>query len=162
MDKDIPQGIQVVSDKPMKLGRKRNNWFAIKQEYFANPDLTILEVAKKYGIPQATVYNRSQIGGWAKDKSIVWAKAERRAQDIQIEKNAEIKARHALIGKLLQKTGIEAIKHKKAQIKNPKDALEFTTEGVRIEREAQGLDRQVPQIVNIVAQQQGVIDKYKQ
>ena len=100
--------------------------------------------------------------GWAKQRQVLYMKVDQRAQDIQVEKLAELRSRHALIGKFLQTEGIRAIKKGKVHVKTAKDALEYAVEGVRMEREAAGLDKQAPQIVNIVAQQQGVIDKYKQ
>jgi hypothetical protein len=61
---------------------------------------------------------------------------------------------------MLQKLGQKSIRKAKP-ILNPRDSLEYITEGVRIEREAYGMDRQSPKIVNIIAQQQKVIQKYK-
>ena len=167
MNNDVPKGIAVVADKPvLKNGRKtnenKNNWLAVKQEYLANPTKTLTDIGATFGIPRSTMAKKSYLEGWAKQRDILYMEVDKRAKDMQVEKLAALVTRHALMGKLLQKTGIEAIKSKKVRIKNAKDALEYTIEGIRIEREAEGLDKQAPQIVNIVAQQQGVIDKYKQ
>lgn len=160
---DVPEGIEVVSDKPIpKLGRKTNDWVAIKQDYLMNPAKTLEEIGAAHGLPKTTIYNRSFHEGWAKERQVLYMKVDKRAQDIQVEKLAELRSRHALIGKFLQTEGIRAIKKGKVHVKTAKDALEYAVEGVRMEREAAGLDKQAPQIVNIVAQQQGVIDKYKQ
>ena len=164
---DVPEGIEVVSDKPLpKIGRKKNDkkndWVAVKQEYLINPTKTLEEVGAQFGIPKTTINNKSFMEGWAKQRQVLYMKVDQRAQDIQVEKLAELRSRHALIGKFLQTEGIRAIKKGKVHVKTAKDALEYAVEGVRMEREAAGLDKQAPQIVNIVAQQQGVIDKYKQ
>lgn len=164
---DIPKGIEVVGDAPMlKNGRKKNDkkndWIAVKQDYLMNPTKTLEEIGAAYGIPKTTIQNRSFEDGWAKQRQVLYMKVDKRAQDIQVEKLAELRSRHALIGKFLQTEGIRAIKKGKVHVKTAKDALEYAVEGVRMEREAAGLDKQAPQIVNIVAQQQGVIDKYKQ
>ena len=127
-----------------------------------NSTKTLEDVGITYGVPKSTIRNKSFREGWAKQKDVLYVKVDQRAKDMQIERLAALATRQALMGKFLQKTGIEAIKSKKVRIKNAKDALEYTVAGVRMEREAEGLDKQTPQIVNIVAQQQGVIDKYKQ
>ena len=127
-----------------------------------NPTKTLEDVGATYGIPKSTINNRSFREGWAKQKDVLYIKVDQRAKDMQVERLAALATRQALMGKFLQKVGIESIKSKKVRIKTAKDALEFTVAGVRMEREAEGLDKQTPQIVNIVAQQQGVIDKYKQ
>lgn len=164
---DVPEGIQVVSDTPIpKNGRKKedkkNDWVAVKRDYLSSPTKTLEEVGVTYGIPKSTINNRSFMEGWAKQKDILYVKVDQRAKDMQVERLAALATRQSLMGRFLQKAGIEAIKSKKVKIKSAKDALEFTVAGVRMEREAEGLDKQAPQIVNIVAQQQGVIDKYKQ
>ena len=164
---DVPEGIEVVSDTPIpKFGRKKNDkkndWESVKRDYLMNPTKTLEQVGAAYGIPKTTIYNRSFQEGWAKQKDILYVKVDQRAKDMQVERLAALATRQALMGRFLQKTGIEAIKNKKVHIKSAKDALEFTVAGVRMEREAEGLDKQTPQIVNIVAHQQGVIDKYKQ
>ena len=127
-----------------------------------NPTKTLEEVGAQFGIPKTTINNKSFMEGWAKQKDILYVKVDQRAKDMQVERLAALATRQALMGRFLQKAGIEAIKSKKVRIKSAKDALEYTVAGVRMEREAEGLDKQTPQIVNIVAQQQGVIDKYKQ
>ena len=158
---DVPEGISVVPiRKPLKLVSKRINWIMAKQEYLSNPDMSLKDLAKRLGVSSTAVGNRSRKEQWAKDRSIVYAEVGQRATDIQVEKMALIAARHALIGKLAQKKGIEAIKSGKAPIKSAKVALEYMVEGVRIEREAEGLDRRQPQVVNIITQQQGIIGKY--
>src|SRR3990167_9238324 len=164
---DVPEGIEVVSDKPLpkigwKKNDKKNDWVAVKQEYLMNPTKTLEEVGAQFGIPKTTINNKSFMEGWAKQKDILYVKVDQRAKDMQVERLAALATRQALMGRFLQKAGIEAIKSKKVRIKSAKDALEYTVAGVRMEREAEGLDKQTPQIVNIVAQQQGVIDKYKQ
>lgn len=163
---DVPEGIEVINAPIPKLGRKKddkkNDWAAVKQDYLMNQTKTLEEVGVTYGIPKSTINNRSFQEGWAKQKDILYVKVDQRAKDMQVERLAALATRQALMGRFLQKTGIEAIKNKKVHIKNAKDALEFAVAGVRMEREAEGLDKQTPQIVNIVAQQQGVIDKYKQ
>jgi hypothetical protein len=73
---------------------------------------------------------------------------------------AEVKSRHALIGKMLQRVGVKTIKSFKKSLE-AKEALSYLVEGVRIEREAHGIGKEQPKIVNIITQQQAIIDKYK-
>ncbi len=160
---DIPEGISVVTPIPQGGRRKKGSqidWMAIKEEYFLNPSVTLASLANKYGITESTVLRKSRLDGWAKERQIVYKKSEAKANLMIEDRLAELKVRHALIGKFLQKTGIEAIKRKKVTIRSAKTALEYAVAGVSIERQAEGLDKQAPQIVNILAQQQGIIDKY--
>lgn len=160
---DIPEGISVVTSIP-KTGRKKRgeqtDWLAIKEDYLLNPTTTLSALGHKYGIPDSTINQKSQRDGWAKERQIVYKKADEKALVKIEDRIVELKIRHALIGKFLQKAGIEAIKKKKVTIRSAKTALEYTVAGVNLEREAEGLNHQGPQIVNILAQQQGVIDKY--
>jgi len=161
MNNEIPEGISVV--KPMKkpkYGPKGINWLAVKEDYLINPTVFLKDLAVKYGVGKTTIMQKSTDEGWVKQRMVLQAKVGKRSEDIQVEKLAMLNARHALIGKFLQKSGIEPIKRKQVHIRSAKTALEFVTEGVRIEREAEGIDRQQPQVVNIIAQQQGIIDKY--
>ncbi len=160
---NIPKGISVVTLMP-KSGRRKigeqTDWLAIKEDYLLNPTTTLAVLAQRYGIAEGTINQKSQRDGWAKERQIVYKRADEKAMVKIEDRIAELKTRHALIGKFLQKAGIEAIKKKKVNIRSAKTALEYTMAGVNIEREAEGLNRQAPQIVNILAQQQGVIDKY--
>jgi hypothetical protein len=160
---DIPEGISVVTLIPKGGRRKKGeqiDWLAIKEDYLLNPSTTLVTIAQKYGIAESTINQKSKRDGWAKERQIVYKRADEKALVKIEDRLAELKVRHALIGKFLQKAGIEAIKKKKVTIRSAKTALEYAVAGVSIERQAEGLDRQAPQIVNILAQQQGVIDKY--
>lgn len=160
---DIPEGISVVTPIPKSGRRKKGeqtDWLAIKEDYLLNPTARLTDIAQKHGIAESTINRKSQLEGWAKERQIVYKRADEKAMVKIEDRIAELKTRHALIGKFLQKSGIEAIKKKKVNIRSAKTALEYTVAGVNIEREAEGLNRQGPQIVNILAQQQGVIDKY--
>ena len=162
-NQEIPEGISVVTLIPKGGRRKKGeqiDWLAIKEDYLLNPSTTLVTIAQKYGIAESTINQKSKRDGWAKERQIVYQKSDRKASLMIEDRIAELKTRQALIGKFLQKTGIEAIKKKKVTIRSAKMALEYVMAGVSTERQAEGLDRQAPQIVNILAQQQGVIDKY--
>ena len=159
----VPEGITVVSSKPpqLKRGPKTFDWPTIKKEYLDNKEISLKELAHKHGVSPLTVFTKSQEDGWAKLRRAVNIKLDTMAQELHLEAQQKANARHILIAKMLQKEAVEAIKKKKVTLRSAKTALEFITESVRIERDALGMAEQKPQIVNILAQQQGIIDKYK-
>lgn len=137
------------------------DWFTIKQEYIADPRQSVSKLAQKYNVSFATLSSKVAKEKWVEQRTTLQKNAENKAQIILEDKLADIKARHAIIGKFLQKQGIDAVKDGKVTIRSAKTALEFILGGVQAERQAEGLDQQSPQVVNIIAQQQSVIDKYK-
>jgi hypothetical protein len=137
------------------------DWFTIKQEYIADPRLSISKLAKKYKVSEATLAGRVHKEKWVEQRQTLQKNAETKAQLMLEDKLADVKARHAIIAKFLQKQGIDVIREKKVTIRSAKTALEFIMGGIQVERQAEGLDQNSPKIVNIIAQQQNVIDKYK-
>lgn len=159
----VPEGIAVVKEHPypeLKRGRRTEkiDWQKIKQDYLDNPEVTIADLCQRHSIGWGTMNKKAGEEGWAKLRRVV--KTEM-VQKLHLEQQQQTNTRHILIAKLLQKEAVEAIKKKQVRIRSAKTALDFITESVRIEREALGMTEQKPQIVNIVAQQQGIIDKYK-
>jgi len=131
-----------------------------KKEYLTDTDARPVALAKKYGINPIKLQQIMKDENWDKQRLTIYVRADEKAREIMESTLAEVKSRHILIGNMLQKFGQRSIKKAKP-ILNPRDSLEYITEGVRIEREAYGMDRQSPKIVNIIAQQQKVIQKYK-
>ncbi len=158
----VPEGMYVVPEQPQrKKGRKNIDWPTLKQEYLENGDMTIQQLADKHDVSSATVYTKSQDEGWVTLRRSANTMIDTMAQELHMQEQQKANAKHILIAKLLQKTAVDAIKNKKVTLRSAKTALEFIVESTRIERDALGMTEQKPQIVNILAQQQGIIDKYK-
>lgn len=146
--------VEIIGDMPP-------DWFAIKQTYLSQPDLPLYKLAKKFNVSTTAITSRIKKEDWKTQRQILQANVDIKTKTLLEDKLAEINARQAIIGKFLQKEGINVIKSKEVKIRSAKTALEFIMGGLQIERTAEGLDKQTPQVVNIIAQQQSVIDKYK-
>ena len=139
---------------------KRYNWLEIKKDFLANPTITYQELAKTYKAAPKTIIQKARKEGWLMLRDEIMKRAEERAIQQTEKKLSEIKVRHATVGKMLQSEGVKAIKSGKRP-RTAKEALQFTTEGVRIEREAEGVEQKQPNIVNIIQQQHSIVDRYK-
>jgi hypothetical protein len=138
----------------------KDPWFEAKKEYLSDPEAKILRIARKYGIANRELANTIKSEGWEAQRKNLYARADAKMQNLVENSLAEVKSRHALIGKMLQKVGVKTIKQFKKSLE-AKEALSYLVEGVRIEREAHGIGKEQPKIVNIITQQQAIIDKYK-
>lgn len=84
-------------------------------------------------------------------------------KDIElIEKSLEeTRRQHLQIAKLLTARGIQAIQQQNAPIYKAKEALDYIREGIELERKVLNMETQnVPQVVNIIANQQQDIDEF--
>ena len=135
-------------------------WFEAKKEFLANTEVKVTELAKKFNLPLPILIQKIKQEGWEKQRQNIFARADAKAQNLLENNAADIKARHALVGKMLQKVGLKSIKSWKVTL-GPKDALQYLVEGVKLERDAHGLGQNQPKIVNIITQQQAIIDKYR-
>lgn len=164
-----------LSNKPVLIQRKKpippkfepvvkvevkDPWFEAKKEYLSDPEAKILRIARKYGIANRELANRIKIEDWEAQRKNLYARADAKMQDMVESSLVEVKSRHALIGKMLQRVGVKTIKTLKKSLE-PREALNYLVEGVRIEREAHGMGKEQPKIVNIITQQQAIIEKYK-
>lgn len=162
-----------MSSKPISVNKandlvraKGYNWTKIKQTYIMDETMTYRALADKFKMPISTVEARAIREGWFQTKQIVQAKAEEKLKLQMIDKVAQIKSRHADIGKFLQSLAIEALKKdatgvSKIKVDEARDALKYIVEGVKIERKAEGIeDQKGPSVVNVINQQQAVMDKY--
>ena len=132
----------------------------VKKEYLTDVDTKPLELSKKYGINPIELQKLMKDENWDKQRLTLYVRADEKAREIMESTLAEVKSRHILIGKTLQRLGQSSLRKAKP-ILNPRDSLNYMAEGVRIEREAYGMDKQSPRIVTIIAQQQKIIQKYK-
>ena len=138
----------------------KDPWFEAKKDYLMDSEAKITEIAKKYKIQKDMLIKRAREENWDAQRKNVFARADAKMKEVAENTLAEVKDRHAMIGRMLQKIGTTSLKKYKAVL-GPKDALQYLVEGVRMEGEARGLRKDQPKIVNIITQQQAIIDKYK-
>ena len=138
-------------------------WLEIKREYITNPQLTQIALSKKYKVPEGTLNKRATREKWGAWRVEITKAAEQKMIKEAEYSIKEMKSRHLKLSKLLQKLGIEAIEKGKYIPKSAKEARQFISEGVRMEREATGVNRKdfdKPAIVNIISQERDIIGKY--
>lgn len=122
------------------------DWLKVKTEYLKDGKQSIDDVAKKFGInPSYCRYIASQ-QKWKDEKDKVQQKANERLTEKLPETIADVKLRHARIGRNLQSTGLTAILGDAAKgIKGIKpasygEASNAVIKGIMIERVALGLN----------------------
>jgi len=132
-----------------------------KKEYLTDRDIGPVVLAKKHGIDPLKLQEIIKDENWDKQRLQLYVRADEKAREIMTSTLAEVKGRHILISRMLQRVGKQSMRQIKPGQLSPKEALTYLTEGVRIERETHGMDKQSPKIVTIIAAQQKIINKYK-
>jgi len=161
----MPEKPEPLTHKPVKqalvpVDTMTTGWLELKKEYFLTDKPNLSALSRKYWVDFATLIRKVKEEQWENQRKAIMARADAKLKEYVSDSLGEIKGRHIIIGKALQKIGMRSMKKYKATL-NPKDSVHYIAEGIRIEREAHGMDKQSPKIVNIITQQQGVIEKYK-
>jgi hypothetical protein len=145
-----------------KTSSSKFNWLAIKREYITDPTASYPVLAKKYGVSIGSITAKGATEKWGLLREEIQRKAELALTDDAENEILEVKKRHVRIARLMQKVGLEALEKSKYVPRSSKEAREFIIEGVKMEKESMGLDKQqkVPAIVNIVNQEKAIVDKY--
>lgn len=124
------------------------DWLQAKTDYIKDPTVSLRDLAKKYGVADSVMMQRSADEGWVKQREEVRAKAEQRLSEKLPETIAEVKDRHAKIGKTLQGRGLEVIATRKPE--TFEEARLSVLAGIKIEREALGLN--TDEVQNVIYQ----------
>lgn len=144
----------------VKIYYNQNKWFNIKKEYLENPDINFETLALNHGIGHAKIIaRRAREEDWEGQRANILDKADFRLRQELEKEYVNAKKRHIVEARVMQKLGLTSMKRYPKL--RPFEALKYVTEGVRIEREAYGLHKEQPKIVNIITQQQAIIDRYK-
>lgn len=115
------------------------DWKRAKIDYLTNEELSLSDIAAKYGIDLGHLYNIAAEEKWKELREEIKAKSEEKLKLIVSETIADIKIRHANIGKTMQAQGLNAIKAGVRPM-TANDIRLYVLTGIRIEREALGLD----------------------
>lgn len=145
---------------------KGYNWSKVKQAYIVDETMSYRKISEKFDIPLRTIESRALKEGWHQTRQIVQAKADEKLKKQMVDRVAQIKARHAEMGKFLQGLAIDALKKdndgkSEISLDEARDALKYIVEGVKMERKAEGIeDQKGPSVVNVINQQQAILDQY--
>jgi uncharacterized protein YjcR len=125
------------------------DWLSAKKDYLLNSKLSYADVAKKYGVSKLSVNKMAQKEKWQDARKKTLTKVNQELAENIGNKLAEVKVRHANLGKLLQEKGLNKIKKGKSIPKNFDDARKAIDTGVKIERDALDLDKPAIPTINI-------------
>lgn len=139
---------------------KPGRWRQILSEYLSDEEVDVKALAKKYMVEPKLLYDRVKQENWEAKRKNVFARVDAKMLMKVEETASDVKVSHIKQARILQKIGLKSIKKLKVTLE-PKEALMYVVEGVKMEREAYGMGKDQPKIVNIITQQQAIIDKYK-
>jgi LysM repeat protein len=124
-------------------------WIKAKTDYIKDETQSFESISKKYGVSVTAVKVRASKDGWVKLRKQTLQKVNQKLPEKLGNELAEIKARHARLGRILQGKGYQKISKQKAVPQDFDDARRAIETGVKIEREALDLNKNTPPMVNI-------------
>src|SRR5258708_1302651 len=161
--------MKLVSGVPQRGTKKRgyaqkHNWLVIKREYISDPTVSVRDLAKKHIVPLPSLQKRVGEEKWTLLREEVHTRAELALTKEAESDVLEVKKRHVRIARLMQKIGIEALEKHKYLPKSSKEAREFVVEGVKMEKQAMGMDdkKPMPALIGIVQAQKEIIGQYQE
>ena len=122
------------------------DWLKVKTDYLTNGSYTLEDVAKKHGINYSYLRFVAGKENWSEDREKIMQKTSDRIAEAIPETLADVKLRHARIGRNLQSTGLIAILGDKDKglngIKptNFGEAVNAIVKGINLERVSLGLN----------------------
>jgi len=109
------------------------------ETYYNMEKPSLLEVAKKFNVSVQAVFMWNKKFGWQhrfEERQV----QEQTQVDLELAKRgAKARLKHAQVGVLLQAKGVEILQNEETRL-NVDQAIKAVSEGVRIEREAEGLN----------------------
>lgn len=144
-----------------KLRATKFNWLKIKRDYISDPTATSASISEKYKVYRPSLVKKMTEEKWSLLREEVQHKAELSLAGEAEADVLEVKKRHVRIARLMQKVGLEALENYKP--KDSKEAREFLIEGIKIEKQAMGIDqnKNAPAIFGIMTQEKAIIGKYQ-
>ena len=121
------------------MGKVKINWLEAYQDYLVTKEMSLRDVAEKYGISLSRVKKVSMIRKWTITKNRVWEAARETAINETIDSAEELIIRHSEATRYLQETGLRLLKEYLRKTKvteiNPYFLLRMIVLGLKIERE---------------------------
>jgi len=121
------------------------NWSNALFDYVNDETSSYASIASKYGVSIQSVKNRAAKEDWQDLRRKTIQKVNQLLPEKVGESIAEVNARHARLGKYLQKIGLEAIESNCLTPKNWNEAKQALVGGFDLEAKALGLDNQGPE-----------------
>jgi len=115
------------------------------EQWYADPDRNVTAIARQYGVTDTAVHKWRQKFGWDARAAERDREVERRARNESIRRQADMLKRHAQSGRALQQQGLKRVLQ---GIESDQAAIRAVTEGVRVERQSEGLPEWIFEILN--------------
>ncbi len=115
--------------------------FAIYRDM--GPERSLAKAGQKLGKNLTTITGWSTKYGWVERAAAFDAEAARRATAKSLDDHAEVRARQAQLGRLMQARGAQRIGQLDPSTLEAKEARMLASDGARIERDALGLGTKV-------------------
>lgn len=120
------------------------DWLEVKTYYLTHPTVTMEELATKFGISFGYLRQVAAAEKWTETKREVQADTDKKVMQAVVETIADVKIRHAKIGKNLQNAAIRSMVDSEGNLtlkaKSLTEAQLALKTGVQIERDALGLN----------------------
>lgn len=120
------------------------NWSKAVADYLKDETLSYEDIANRYGVSKRAVVKRAVQDRWQELRKETALQVHQKLPEKLGESIADVKARHAKEGKLFQGKGLEAVNSGKTPT-NFYQALMGIVTGIRLERQALGLDKYKPE-----------------
>lgn len=92
------------------MANPKIDWAKAKQEYIATKEMSLKDVAFRFGISYQRVKSVSMQEGWTKEKAKMWHEAEREALEETEGSIKDLVQRHAKVARYLQAGGLKYLK----------------------------------------------------
>ena len=129
-----------------------------KREYIVTPEIDMKELAKKHDLPYEILKEVAQRENWESQKTRFF---DRELEKVMLDKRKKVDEEHEKIGMLMIQSAIRSLKKNRRLVMDFKEAKDYLVEGVKLRRQALGMEKGSPKVINIINQQQAIIEKYK-
>jgi len=129
--------------EPNLRGRRATyDWNALRREFIRGEDnVTFESLSHRTGAPTyGTVKNRAAREDWTDLRVQFRDSAMTRIREIDLDLKAEVRGRHAKVGKALITMGVRAVAHQNPEKLEAVDAVRLLKIGTDIERKALGME----------------------
>jgi len=121
------------------MGKIKINWILAQQEYLASKEVSLTDIAKKYGVSLSRVKKVSMKNKWYETKERIWENARELAIKESVGSATEMIRRHTEAARYFQDTGMMLLKRylkivKKDEVRIP-TMLKILILGLKTERE---------------------------
>lgn len=141
------------------LSNKYDPYMEAKREFLVTPDMTTWDLARKHRLNFDHLNEMAKVENWESQRTRY---LERKLEEVIEEKKKHTNEEDEKIGTFMIQMAVRSLKKRRTVPLSFRESKDFLVEGVKIRRQALGLEKGGPKIVNIINQQQAIIEKYKQ